>query len=142
MEKTNFFTPYEKRTKNSSHLSSYCSSGNVHKSIGRQSDCLQYSQMSLYLCFFYPRSVQYDLNLSFYRKIFLDKTMHKSYHPILPTSNRILQKKWDDKYYSEHRILVTLSLDFFGNVYERYLRYATLDRVLILVHQRHICTCI
>jgi hypothetical protein len=39
--------------------------------------------------------------------------MHKSYQPILPTSNRILQKKWDDKYYSEHRILVILLPNFF-----------------------------
>ncbi|CAF0726754.1 unnamed protein product [Adineta steineri] len=32
--------------------------------------------------------------------------MHKSYQPTLPAANRLLQKKWDDKYFSEHRILV------------------------------------
>lgn len=32
--------------------------------------------------------------------------MHKSYQPTLPAANRLLQKKWDDKYYSEHRLLV------------------------------------
>ncbi|UJR33702.1 hypothetical protein I4U23_021131 [Adineta vaga] len=32
--------------------------------------------------------------------------MHRSYQPILPSSNRLLQKKWDDKYYYEHQLLV------------------------------------
>ncbi|CAF1218986.1 unnamed protein product [Adineta ricciae] len=32
--------------------------------------------------------------------------MHKSYQSTLPASNRLLKKKWDDKYYDEHRILV------------------------------------
>lgn len=32
--------------------------------------------------------------------------MHKSYQSTLPSANRLLQKKWDDKYYAEHRILV------------------------------------
>ncbi len=32
--------------------------------------------------------------------------MHRSYQPTLPAANRLLQKKWDDKYYSEHRLLV------------------------------------
>ncbi|CAF0753815.1 unnamed protein product [Rotaria sordida] len=32
--------------------------------------------------------------------------MHKSYQPTRPAANRLLQKKWDDKYYSEHRLLV------------------------------------
>ncbi|CAF1338056.1 unnamed protein product [Adineta steineri] len=32
--------------------------------------------------------------------------MHKSYQSTLPSSNRLLKKKWDDKYYSEHRLLV------------------------------------
>ncbi len=36
----------------------------------------------------------------------LDKSMHKSYQSTLPTANRLLKKKWDDKYYSEHQILV------------------------------------
>ena len=35
--------------------------------------------------------------------------MHKSYQSTLPSSNRLLKKKWDDKYYSEHRILVISS---------------------------------
>lgn len=34
--------------------------------------------------------------------------MHKSYQPILPTSNRILQKKWDEKYYGDHKTLVKI----------------------------------
>ena len=39
--------------------------------------------------------------------------MHKSYQPTLPSANRLLQKKWDDKYYSEHRLLVgSISLYF------------------------------
>ncbi|CAC5413272.1 unnamed protein product [Mytilus coruscus] len=29
--------------------------------------------------------------------------MHRSYNSILPTHNRLLQKKWDDTYYNEHR---------------------------------------
>ncbi|ESO83783.1 hypothetical protein LOTGIDRAFT_76553, partial [Lottia gigantea] len=29
--------------------------------------------------------------------------MHKSYNNILPTSNRLLQQKWDTTYYNEHR---------------------------------------
>ncbi|CAF0725761.1 unnamed protein product [Adineta ricciae] len=32
--------------------------------------------------------------------------MHKSYQPIRPATNRLLQKKWDEKYHSEHQILV------------------------------------
>lgn len=32
--------------------------------------------------------------------------MHKSYQPTRPAANRLLQKKWDEKYYSDHRILV------------------------------------
>ncbi|CAM4765773.1 unnamed protein product [Rotaria magnacalcarata] len=32
--------------------------------------------------------------------------MHKSYQPTIPASNRYLKKKWDEKYYSEHRILI------------------------------------
>ncbi|CAG5116833.1 unnamed protein product [Candidula unifasciata] len=28
--------------------------------------------------------------------------MHRSYYPILPSQNKFLQKRWDDKYYSEH----------------------------------------
>lgn len=32
--------------------------------------------------------------------------MHRSYQPTLPAANRLLQKKWDQKYYSEHQILV------------------------------------
>ncbi|CAF3378150.1 unnamed protein product, partial [Rotaria sp. Silwood2] len=32
--------------------------------------------------------------------------MHKSYQSTGPASNRFLKKKWDDKYYSDHRILV------------------------------------
>ena len=32
--------------------------------------------------------------------------MHKSYQPTRPAANRLLQKKWDEKYYSEHRLLV------------------------------------
>ncbi|CAF0788058.1 unnamed protein product [Adineta steineri] len=36
----------------------------------------------------------------------LNISMHKSYQPTLPAANRLLQKKWDDKYFSEHRILV------------------------------------
>lgn len=50
--------------------------------------------------------VKLHFNRSFYRKIF----MEKSYQPIHPTSNRILQKKWDEKYYSDHKTLVNLSL--------------------------------
>ncbi len=38
----------------------------------------------------------------------LEPSMHKSYQPTLPAANRLLQKKWDDKYYSEHRLLVIL----------------------------------
>ncbi len=37
--------------------------------------------------------------------------MHKSYQPTLPAANRFLQKKWDDKYYSEHKLLVSLIID-------------------------------
>ena len=29
--------------------------------------------------------------------------MHKSYQSILPTHNKLLQKRWDQKYYQEHR---------------------------------------
>ena len=29
--------------------------------------------------------------------------MHRAYQPLLPTHNKLLQKRWDDKYYSEHR---------------------------------------
>lgn len=29
--------------------------------------------------------------------------MHRSYNSILPTHNRLLQKKWDETYYNEHR---------------------------------------
>ncbi|OWF51524.1 uncharacterized protein C17orf105 homolog [Mizuhopecten yessoensis] len=29
--------------------------------------------------------------------------MHRSYQSILPTHNKLLQKKWDDTYYNEHR---------------------------------------
>jgi len=29
--------------------------------------------------------------------------MHKSYQPILPSHNRLLQKRWDNTYYDEHR---------------------------------------
>ncbi|UJR13579.1 hypothetical protein I4U23_000592 [Adineta vaga] len=32
--------------------------------------------------------------------------MHKAYQSTLPSSNRLLKKKWDDKYFDEHRILV------------------------------------
>lgn len=32
--------------------------------------------------------------------------MHKSYQSTLPASNRLLKKRWDDKYYAEHQILV------------------------------------
>ncbi|BFZ00839.1 hypothetical protein BsWGS_03878 [Bradybaena similaris] len=28
--------------------------------------------------------------------------MHRSYYPILPSQNKFLQKRWDDKYYNEH----------------------------------------
>jgi hypothetical protein len=34
--------------------------------------------------------------------------MHRSYNSILPTHNRLLQKKWDDTYYNEHRRKVSL----------------------------------
>ena len=29
--------------------------------------------------------------------------MHRAYQPLLPTHNKLLQKRWDDRYYSEHR---------------------------------------
>lgn len=29
--------------------------------------------------------------------------MHRNYNSILPTHNRLLQKKWDETYYNEHR---------------------------------------
>lgn len=32
--------------------------------------------------------------------------MHKSYQPILPASNKLLQQRWDNKYYNEHRRMV------------------------------------
>lgn len=32
--------------------------------------------------------------------------MHRSYQSILPTHNRLLQQRWDQKYYSEHRAKV------------------------------------
>ncbi|CAF3284976.1 unnamed protein product [Rotaria socialis] len=32
--------------------------------------------------------------------------MHKSYQSTRPSANRLLQKRWDDKYFSEHRLLV------------------------------------
>ncbi len=28
---------------------------------------------------------------------------HKSYQPILPCGNKVLQKRWDDAYYEEHK---------------------------------------
>ena len=31
---------------------------------------------------------------------------HRSYRPVLPTGNKLLQKKWDQTYYDEHRRLV------------------------------------
>jgi len=33
--------------------------------------------------------------------------MHKSYQPVLPSTNKLLKKKWDDTYYNEHRRLVS-----------------------------------
>jgi len=33
--------------------------------------------------------------------------MHKSYQPILPSTNKLLKKKWDEMYYNEHRRLVS-----------------------------------
>lgn len=41
----------------------------------------------------------------------LDKAMHKSYQSTRPSANRLLQKKWDDKYYSEHRLLVNILIE-------------------------------
>lgn len=32
--------------------------------------------------------------------------MHKSYQPILPSTNKLLKKRWDETYYNEHRRLV------------------------------------
>ncbi|XP_078693549.1 uncharacterized protein LOC144923129 isoform X1 [Branchiostoma floridae x Branchiostoma belcheri] len=32
--------------------------------------------------------------------------MHRAYQPITPAGNKLLQQKWDDKYYNEHRDLV------------------------------------
>ncbi|XP_066266617.1 sperm axonemal maintenance protein CFAP97D1-like isoform X2 [Branchiostoma lanceolatum] len=32
--------------------------------------------------------------------------MHRAYQPITPSGNKLLQQKWDDKYYNEHRDLV------------------------------------
>ncbi|CAF1169079.1 unnamed protein product [Rotaria sp. Silwood1] len=32
--------------------------------------------------------------------------MHKSYRSTCPATNKFLKKRWDDKYYSDHRILV------------------------------------
>lgn len=40
-----------------------------------------------------------------------DTPMHKSYQSVLPSSNRLLKKKWDDKYYDEHRLLVIAPRD-------------------------------
>jgi len=31
---------------------------------------------------------------------------HKSYQPTLPCGNKLLQKKWDQTYYQEHRRMV------------------------------------
>ena len=28
---------------------------------------------------------------------------HRAYQPILPTGNKLLQKRWDQTYYDEHR---------------------------------------
>jgi hypothetical protein len=47
--------------------------------------------------------------------------MHKSYQSTLPSSNKILQKKWDEKYYSEHRILVIELIDLFNNISKNFL---------------------
>jgi len=33
--------------------------------------------------------------------------MHKSYQSVLPSSNKLLKKRWDDTYYNEHRRLVS-----------------------------------
>ncbi|XP_048113093.1 uncharacterized protein CFAP97D2 [Alosa alosa] len=34
--------------------------------------------------------------------------MHKAYQPLKPSTNKYLQKKWDQTYYEEHRSKVTL----------------------------------
>ncbi len=33
--------------------------------------------------------------------------MHKAYQPSRPCSNRLLQKRWDEKYYNEHKAKVS-----------------------------------
>ncbi|KAF6022561.1 hypothetical protein EB796_019132 [Bugula neritina] len=46
-----------------------------------------------------------ELNLvsySFKKKLNLF-AMHRSYQNILPTHNKLLQSKWDNTYYNEHR---------------------------------------
>ena len=37
---------------------------------------------------------------------FVWQMSHRSYRPVLPTGNKLLQKKWDQTYYDEHRRLV------------------------------------
>ena len=67
-------------------------------------------------------------------------SMHKSYQPIRPASNRLLQKKWDEKYHSEHQILVRAILHSSSSIYPMVsFRYVMLDQLLIHVHHAHIC---
>ena len=38
--------------------------------------------------------------------VVVEQMSHRSYRPVLPTGNKLLQKKWDQTYYDEHRRLV------------------------------------
>ena len=71
------------------------------------------------------------------------RTMHKAYQPTLPAANRLLQKKWDDKYYAEHRLLVIPSS--FLSDHRTILslsRFAMLGQASILDHHAPTCICI
>ena len=46
--------------------------------------------------------------------------MHRAYHSYNPVASKLLQKRWDDKYYNEHRQLVSNpSSSSFGFPYQR-----------------------
>ena len=34
---------------------------------------------------------------------------HRSYRPVQPCGNKLLQKQWDQRYYDEHRRLVSMA---------------------------------
>ena len=51
--------------------------------------------------------------------------MHRAYQPILPSHNKLLQQKWDDTYYNEHRRKVSGNSLFhiFLQLFEEWLVY-------------------